>query len=89
MRLSASGAVLVDTARAHILAALEMAGPMTMSELPRRWPVTRPLVRHLVETMVEEGEVERVEGTAIPGHPDLRITALGRARLRAVSVAAD
>lgn len=82
MKLSASGEAFVSQASRSILSALDATGPLTVSELPKRWPVTRALVHYLVEELVAEGDIERLAGARVPGRGDLRITSRGRSRLR-------
>jgi hypothetical protein len=50
----------LDASR-QILDALDRA-PRPVAELPRRWPVTRALVRVCLDDLVARGEV-RIEGT--------------------------
>jgi predicted ArsR family transcriptional regulator len=86
MRLSSSGARLVGDARRQILVALQSRGPLALGELAYRWPVTRPLVKHVVEHLLENGDIERVETSR--SHA-LRITTRGRLSLRSGEAAAD
>lgn len=89
MKLSESGEAFLAEARRRILGALDAQGPLTPSELPRSWPVTRMLIQHLVEELLAEGEVELSDESRIPGRRDLRITPRGRSRLRGVDQAGD
>lgn len=89
MKLSESGEAFVSQASRSILSALDANGPLTLGELPKRWPVTRALVHYLVEELVAEGDVERIAGARVPGRRDLRITPRGRSRLRGWDGAGD
>lgn len=40
-----------------ILSTLEEEGPATVAELPRRWPVTRTVLKHLVDELEREGAI--------------------------------
>lgn len=89
MRISGAGAAFLDDARRRILGTLERYGPMTVAELPRGWPVTRVVVRHLIDELMAEGEVAPSNGHAVGAHTAWRITPLGRSRLRGSDGAAD
>jgi DNA-binding HxlR family transcriptional regulator len=82
MKLSETGEAFLAEARRRILWALDTRGPLSAGELPRGWPVTRVVTRHLVEELLADGEVERTDEGRVPGRTDLRITARGRSRLR-------
>ncbi|UCC24613.1 MAG: winged helix-turn-helix transcriptional regulator [Gemmatimonadales bacterium] len=47
---------LLDAHKIRILAILEQQ-PAAAAELPRRWPMSRPLLRHLLDQLELEGEV--------------------------------
>lgn len=89
MKLSGTGEAFLADVRWRILGALDLRGPLTVAELPRGWPVTRVVLRHVVEELVDEGAVETVSGSGVPGRAALRITPLGRSRLRGAEGAAD
>jgi hypothetical protein len=60
-----------------ILRALLAAGPLAVSDLPHRWPLTRPHLRPFVERLVAGGLVARVGPHDGPGER-LRLTPAGR-----------
>lgn len=70
---------LMAEARLSLLEALAAEGPLTLPEMPRRWPVTRPLLTFLVRELVRAGLVARVPGGRIPGARGYALTPAGRA----------
>ena len=81
MKLSGAGTSLLHDVRWAVLSALDTHGPSTVAELPRRWPVTKVVVRHVVDELAAEGWVEPASGAGVRGHTGWRITPLGRSRL--------
>lgn len=57
MTIGAEAQRLLAAQKEWILAALEENGPATVAELPRRWPVTRAMVRYLVDELEREGAI--------------------------------
>jgi DNA-binding HxlR family transcriptional regulator len=49
-----------------------VAGPRSVSEMPRGWPVTRAVLEAVVRRLIGAGLVERAAA-----RPQLRLTALG------------
>ena len=72
----------MGSAKQGVLEALDSSGPLTVPELPRAWPVTRPLLEFLLEHLEEAGFVEILDDTRISGKRAIRITALGSAYVR-------
>lgn len=68
-----------SAARRRILRTLEERGPVTLRELPARWPLTPQHLAHLVHELEQDGLVESTGGHG----PDSRIslTADGAAAL--------
>ena len=87
MRLSREGEAMVGSARERILVALEEDGALPVGALPRRWPESRLLIRHLLDELASAGEVE--PGRPVYGRPTFRITPRGRGRLRGLDMAGD
>lgn len=81
MKLSESGEAFLAEARIRILSALEEHGTLTAAELPRRWPATRVLLRHLVDELVVDGLIAIERPASVPGRSRLRLTDDGRTRL--------
>jgi hypothetical protein len=69
---------LLADARAAIVAALMEQSPLTIPELPHRWPVTRPLLLHVLRDMLREGLVAPVPGGWVPGQTSYALTEAGR-----------
>lgn len=69
---------LLAEAREVILAALRDGPPLTVPEIPRRWPVTRPMLAFLVREMLASGLLTPVPGGRIPGRTAYALTADGR-----------
>lgn len=57
MGMGAEAERLLAAHKERILEALDREGPLAVAELPRRWPVTRAVVAHLVEELEREGAV--------------------------------
>lgn len=87
MRLSERGEAMVEAARRRVLRALEGGEALTVARLPRRWPETRVLLRHVLDELVRTGDVRSETGT--DGPPAWRITPRGRSRLRGLEPAGD
>lgn len=64
-------------ARAAIVAALTERSPLTIPEMRRRWPVTRPLLLSVLRQMLREGSVAPVPGGRVPGQTSYALTAVG------------
>lgn len=69
---------LLADARAAIVAALMDRSPLTIPEMPRRWPVTRPLLLHALRDMLRKGLVAPVPGGWVPGQTSYALTEAGR-----------
>jgi DNA-binding HxlR family transcriptional regulator len=54
-------------------------GPLTLPEIPRRWPVTRPILTFLVGELLRGGLLAPVPGSRIPGATAYALTHEGRA----------
>ena len=87
MRLSERGEALMTGARRRILRSLERGGPLPTAALPRRWPETRVLIRHLLDELARTGDVELA--TVGHGPTSWRITPRGRSRLRGLEPSGD
>jgi len=70
---------LLAEARATILEALLDGPPLTLPEIPRSWPVTRPMVDFLVRELLASGLVAAVPGGRVPGVTSYALTIEGRA----------
>lgn len=57
MKTGAEAERLLAAHKERILATLEENGPATVAELPRRWPVTRAVLAHLVDELEREGAI--------------------------------
>lgn len=75
MRRSEKATVL-ERVRREVLLALRGDGPVTVPELPRRWPATRLHLRHVVRTLLEDALVREVR-SEVPGRPALELTRKG------------
>lgn len=69
---------LPTDARAAIVTALMAGSPLTIPEMHRRWPVTRPLLLHVLRDMLREGLVAPVPGGWVPGQTSYALTEAGR-----------
>lgn len=69
---------LLAEAREVILAALRDGPPLTLPEIPRRWPITRPMLSFLVRELLAAGLLAPVPGGRIPGQTAYALTAAGR-----------
>lgn len=69
---------LLAEARAVILSALRDEGPLGLPEMPRQWPVTRPMISLLLVELLRAGLVAPVPGGRIPGRTAYALTAEGR-----------
>ena len=85
MKLDGRGAVLLTAGRKDILEALADQGPLTMPEIPRHWPFTRPMMEVMVEELVSTGVLNVSPVSRIPGQRAYAITRNGRAVLAATS----
>lgn len=56
MNFGPEAQALLAAHKTRILALLQQQ-PATAAELPRRWPISRPLLRHLLDQLELEGEV--------------------------------
>ena len=56
MKLSIEATALMDRHKSRILELLERR-PATQAELPRRWPMARPLVSHLLRELEHDGRI--------------------------------
>lgn len=77
------GAVLVATDGMSVLTELAEAGPLTLPEIPHRWPFIRPMLEQEVRKLVAQGLVERVPSRRVPGKTAYSLTRQGRATLGA------
>ena len=63
-----------------VLEALLNGPPLPLPEMPRRWPVTRPMLTHLVAELKRAGLVAPVPSGRIPGGVAYGLTYEGRAQ---------
>ena len=56
--------------------ALDGAGALAVADLPRRWPVTRPLLRAALNRMLDDGRVQLIRPAE--GSGPLRFMAAAR-----------
>jgi predicted Rossmann fold nucleotide-binding protein DprA/Smf involved in DNA uptake len=56
MKLSPEATALFEAHKSRILELLERR-PASVADLPRRWPMARPLIRHLLSELEMEGRV--------------------------------
>ena len=77
---------LLLEAENHILAILRDGPPLTLPEIPRRWPITRPMVALLVREMLADGLLAPSAEQRVPGQTAFALTDRGRrlAEARAV-----
>jgi DNA-binding HxlR family transcriptional regulator len=83
MMKKSRGAVLDDAHGLGVLEELAEAGPLTLPEIPRRWPVIRPMLERRVRELVAEGLVEGVPSKRVPGKTAYSLTPRARATLAA------
>jgi len=65
----------------RILEELATAGPMTLPEIPRRWPLVRPILEDQLRRLVSAGLVETAPSRHLPGKKAYSLTPEGRATL--------
>jgi hypothetical protein len=56
MKLSPEATALFEAHKSRILELLERR-PASLADLPRRWPMARPLIRHLLDELEMEGRI--------------------------------
>jgi DNA-binding HxlR family transcriptional regulator len=77
-----NGVAVLDPAHGGgILGELARQGPLTLPEIPHRWPLVRPILERQVRRLVAEGLVERVPSRRVPGKTAYSLTRQGRATL--------
>lgn len=77
-----NGVAVLDSAQGvGILAELAREGPLTLAEIPHRWPFVRPMLERQVRRFVAEGLVEGVPSRRVPGKTAYSLTRRGRATL--------
>lgn len=68
---------LLALARETVLEALAEYGPLALPQIPRRWPVTRPMLHVILVELQRDGLVSKTTGTA-PGVPAYTLTPAGK-----------
>lgn len=81
MKRRHGGASLDPAHGVGILAELAQEGPLTLPEIPHRWPFVRPMLERQVRRFVAEGLVERVPSRKVAGKTAYSLTRQGRATL--------
>ena len=78
MSIDGNRAGFITAGRMRILEEISAHGPLTMPEIPRRWPFTRELLEAMVRELVAAGVLRVVRTRKIGGQRAYDLTPEGR-----------